>query len=109
MIAKTVIQIHHLRHHLEAHLQYYLLVFLQHFYGLKGGAAGEDLSHPGDSGLDQLNLHESISECEDGIVDVLLDVVGDILEHHVHVFDVGVPGHALLDGGVAELSQQVEG
>lgn len=69
-----------------------------------------DEEEPGavDAGLDEVALDEGVSEGENGIVDVLLDVVGDVLQHHVDVFDVGVPRPILVDGRLAEEFEQVE-
>lgn len=62
-----------------------------------------------DASFHQVALHESVGEGEDSIVDVFFDVVGHVLQHHVHVFDVAVLRLSLVHRRLAEQFQQVEG
>lgn len=62
-----------------------------------------------DARFHQLALHEGVGEGEDCIVDVFFNVVGNVLQHHVHILDVGVLRPTLLDGRLTEEFEQVEG
>jgi hypothetical protein len=94
-LPQQVVYVHYLRHHLQVELKQCLVLLLVNVLG------EEDFCSIY-AGFDQVALHKCVSEGEDGVVDVFFDVVGDVLQHGVYTFGMGVLGLALLYGRLAE-------
>jgi hypothetical protein len=56
---------------------------------------------PIDAGFNKIALNKGISKGEDSVVDVLLDVIGNIFEHHIHVLNVSILGLKIFNGRLA--------
>ncbi len=60
---------------------------------------------PIDGGFNEVALNEGISKSKDSIMDVLLDVIGDIFDHSMHILNMGIFGVEILNGRLAEQFQ----
>lgn len=71
-LPQQLVYIDYLRHHLQVEFQDGLVLLLVEVLGEEGLGAI-------DTGFDEVALHEGVGEGEDGIVDVFLNIVGNVL------------------------------